>query len=333
MSHPRTCEPHFIRKRKYLRLDLPPPGSAGFPVRAPIAASVRGILDGMRPIVLCCFAVGCGLATSGCGSTAPDSPLDAPAGSPDSPTAPGDGSAAATPQLPPLNAAFDYQLGGAYAPPTGVTIVSRDRTAAIAPGLYNICYVNGFQIQPGEASVWQSQHADLILRTANGSPVIDAEWNEMLIDVSTPAKRTQVAAIAGDWITGCQRAGFAAVEIDNLDSYTRSQGLLSEDNAVAMMRAMSDAAHAAGLAIAQKNSTDLVARKAELGTDFVVAEQCNEFSECDAYRAGYGDHVLVIEYAKAAFDTGCTAFPALSIVLRDRELVKPGDSGYVYQGC
>jgi hypothetical protein len=275
----------------------------------------------------------CGFVVAGCGSTAPDGPGDAQAGSVDSPTLPGDGSAAGTLQLPPLNAGFDYQLGGAYAPPAGVAIVSRDRTAAIAPGLYNICYVNGFQIQPDEAAVWQSQRAELILRTANGSPVIDAEWNEMLIDISTAAKRTQVAAIAGEWITGCHRAGFDAVEIDNLDSYTRSNGLLSQDNAVAMMRAMSDAAHAAGLAIAQKNSTDLVARKAELGTDFAVAEQCNEFSECDAYRAGYGDHVLVIEYARTAFDAGCAAFPALSIVLRDLELVPLGDPAYVYKDC
>jgi hypothetical protein len=281
----------------------------------------------------CALLVLCGFCVAGCGSTAPGAPGDASAGSPDGPTVPGDGSAGATPRLPPLNAAFDYQLGGAYAPPAGVAIVSRDRTAAIAPGVYNICYVNGFQIQPDEAAVWQSQHAELILRTANGAPVIDAEWNEMLIDVSTPAKRTQVAAIAGEWIAGCQRAGFDAVEIDNLDSYTRSKGLLSQDNAVAMMRVMADAAHAAGLAIAQKNSTDLVVRKAELGTDFAVAEQCDEFSECDTYRAGYGDHVLVIEYARTAFDAGCAAFPALSIVLRDLELVPPGDPGYVYQGC
>ena len=66
--------------------------------------------------------------------------------------------------LPTPGAAFDYQLGGAYTPPAGVTVVSRDRTATPASGLYNICYVNGFQIQPDEASWWQAQHPDLILR-------------------------------------------------------------------------------------------------------------------------------------------------------------------------
>jgi len=271
----------------------------------------------------------CGLSVAGCGSSGPAPAADAAAGD----SAVTDGAAGAAPQLPPRNAAFDYQLGGAYPPPTGVAVVSRDRTAAIAPGLYNICYVNGFQIQPNERTAWESQHPALILRTASGAPVIDTEWNEALIDISTAAKRTEVAAIVAGWIAGCRQAGFDAVEIDNLDSYARSQGLLTADNAVAMMHAMSDAAHAAGLAIAQKNSTDLVARKAELGTDFAVAEECNEFSECEAYRAGYGDEVLVIEYVETAFNAGCSAFPSLSIVLRDRELVPLGDAGYVYKGC
>jgi hypothetical protein len=235
--------------------------------------------------------------------------------------------------LPPANAKADYQLGGAYTPPTGVTVVSRDRNASPAAGIYNICYVNGFQIQPDEAATWQAQYPDLILRDTGGNPVVDTQWNEMLIDVSTPTKRTAVAAIVDGWIDGCASAGFAAVEIDNLDSYTRSQGLLTADNAVVAMRLFADHAHTRGLPAAQKNSSDLVVRKTELGTDFAVAEQCNEFSECNVYTAGYGDHVIVIEYMQAAFNTGCSAYPQLSIILRDLNLVTPSDAGYVYEGC
>lgn len=235
--------------------------------------------------------------------------------------------------LPPANAKADYQLGGAYTPPAGVTVVSRDRTAQPAAGLYNICYVNGFQIQPDETSFWMSQHPDLILKDGGGNPVIDTAWNEMLIDVSTPAKRDAVAAIVGGWISGCKQAGFDAVEIDNLDSYSRSQGMLTADDNVAAMAAFATSAHAAGMAIAQKNSADLVARRAELGTDFAVSEECNHYSECDAYTAGYANHVIVIEYARADFTTGCAAYPDLSIILRDRNLVTPGDAAYVYDGC
>lgn len=234
--------------------------------------------------------------------------------------------------LPPTNAKVDYQLGGPYTPPAGVTVVSRDRTAPPAAGIYNICYVNGFQIQPGEESMWMQQHPELILRDSGG-PVIDPDWDEMLIDVSTPAKRDAVAAIVGSWIDGCHDAGFDAIEIDNLDSYTRSRSLLTEANAVAAMRLFSDRAHAVGMAIAQKNSAEIVGRKAELGTDFAVAEECNTYDECDVYTAGYGDHVIVIEYVRADFDEGCAGFPNLSIVLRDRDLVVPSSSAYVYDDC
>jgi hypothetical protein len=234
--------------------------------------------------------------------------------------------------LPPTNGGLDYQLGGAYEPPAGVTIVSRDRNAAIAPGLFNICYVNGFQIQPDEEAFWTSMHGDLILRDGANQPVIDTEWDEMLIDVSA-SKRDAVAAIEAEWIDGCKQAGFDAIEIDNLDSYSRSQGLLTADDAVAMMALLSERAHANGMAIAQKNSAEIAPRKGELGTDFVVAEECNEFSECQDYRDVYGDHVLVIEYQRTSFDAGCAAFPTLSIVLRDLDLVAPGTAGYVFDGC
>ncbi|CAN5918985.1 endo alpha-1,4 polygalactosaminidase [soil metagenome] len=257
--------------------------------------------------------------------------LSAACGSGGSATLPSD--VAAGVKLPPTNAKLDYQIGGAYTPPTGVMIVSRDRTATPASGPSHICYITGFPTQPDKASIWMTQHSDLILRDNNGAPVIDADWNEMLIDVSTPAKRTAVAAIVAGWIDGCKTAGFDAIEIDNLDSYSRSGGRLTEDSAVAAMTLFSASAHGKGLAIAQKNSAEIVGRHSEMSTDFAVAEECNTFDECGDYVAGYGDHVLVIEYVRADFTKGCTRFPGLSIVLRDRNLVAPGASAYVYDGC
>lgn len=259
-------------------------------------------------------------------SSSPAHRADAPNGSSDAPS-----SSDATAQLllPPVNAQADYQLGGAYPPPTGVMIVSRDRTDAPAAGVYNICYLNGFQVQPGEESTWD---ADLLLTDGSGQPVIDTAWNERLLDVRA-GKRDRILAHVQTWMTGCQQAGYQAIEIDNLDSYTRSQSLLTADDAVAMMSAFSTAAHQLHMPIAQKNSADLVARKAELGTDFAVAEECNHYSECDSYTTGYGDHVIVIEYVRADFTTGCTAFPQLSIILRDRDLVTPSNAAYVYDGC
>ena len=188
-----------------------------------------------------------------------------------------------------------------------MTVVSRDRTEKPAPGLYNICYVNGFQIQPGEAGSWTTQHPDLILARCEGQ---DPSSTRLERDADRPedaGKRSALAGVVGDWIAGCAADGFDAVEIDNLDSYTRSRGLLAEDDAVAAMRCFADAAHGAGLAVAQKNSTELVGAAREIGTDFAVAEECDRYAECDVYRAGYGDHVLVIEYRRRDFTAGCAA--------------------------
>src|SRR5678816_3056131 len=99
--------------------------------------------------------------------------------------------------LPPPNATFDYQLGGAYA--KTVQVISRDRNAAPASGIYNICYVNGFQVQPDEESLWDP---DLILRNAQGQPIIDPDWNEMLLDVSA-TKRARIAVVVDGWIAKC----------------------------------------------------------------------------------------------------------------------------------
>jgi len=239
----------------------------------------------------------------------------------------------AAPRLPQPNAGFDYQLGGAYPPPSGVTVVSRDRTAAPAPGLFNICYVNGFQVQSGEVDFWKDDHPDLMLTDAKGELVIDPDWDEYMLDPRTPAQRSALAGVIGDWIAGCAAAGFDAVEIDNLDTFTRSNGLISEDDAVAQVRLFADAAHANGLAIAQKNSAEIVGRRDEMDTDFAVAEECDRYSECDVYTGAYGDHVLVIEYRRRDFDKGCAGYPNLSIVLRDLDLVTPVDTRYVYDGC
>lgn len=237
-------------------------------------------------------------------------------------------------ELPPPDGGLDYQLGGAYPPPEGVTIVSRDRNEApVGRGVYDICYVNGYQAQESEADWWLRMYPDLILRDGNGDPVIDADWNEMLLDISTDEKRIALGEIVGEWIAGCGAAGFEAVEIDNLDTYSRSDGLLTQDNAVAFMVILSDAAHAGGMAIAQKNSTELVPRKDEMATDFVVAEECSRYLECGDYIDGYGDAVLMIEYRPNDFDTGCADYPAMSIVLRDLNLVTPDDGAYVYDAC
>jgi hypothetical protein len=235
--------------------------------------------------------------------------------------------------LPTGNAPFDYQIGGAYTPPSGVEIVSRDRGDSPAPGLYNVCYVNGFQTQPDEEDFWLDHHPDLVLRDSGGAPVIDEDWGEYLLDIRTQNKRDALVAIVGGWIQQCAADGFDAVEVDNLDSYSRSGGLLDASQAVAYMGMLSEVAHAHGLASGQKNSVELLGDAAAMGTDFAVAEECNRWNECGEYVGTYGNRVFVIEYRPQDFDAGCADFPQLSIVLRDLNVSTPSSSGYVYDGC
>ncbi|MFT4227966.1 endo alpha-1,4 polygalactosaminidase [Micropruina sp.] len=236
-------------------------------------------------------------------------------------------------RLPPTTGEFDCQLSGSYPLPAGVTVVSRDRADRPAKGAYSICYVNGFQTQPEQKRFWRDEHPGLLLRDADRQPVVDGDWDEWLLDTRTEANREAIAGLVGQWIEGCARSGFDALEIDNLDSYARSQGLLSRADNVAMMARFSAIAHAHGLASAQKNSTELLPRARELGTDFAIAEECNQYAECADYTAVYGDRVYVIEYRDRPFAAGCRDHPGLMIVRRDRQLTLPGDDDYVNRRC
>jgi hypothetical protein len=230
-------------------------------------------------------------------------------------------------QLPPLHADFDYQIGGAYPPPAGVRIVSRDRTASPAPGLYNICYVNAFQAQPDERASWP---ADLLLRDAHGKVVVDEDWGEALLDIGTAAKRERVAARVDRWIDDCAAKGFDAIEPDNYDSYTRSQHLLTANDATAFITLLSRHAHARQLAIAQKNTVELAGLRKQTGLDFAVAEECAEYDECGEYAKAFDDRVIVIEYSDSGLRKARSGFGGrLSIVRRDLDVSTPGSAGYV----
>ncbi|GAA2704125.1 endo alpha-1,4 polygalactosaminidase [Actinoplanes palleronii] len=254
--------------------------------------------------------------------------------------------AAAAVTAPPANATFDYQIGGAYTPPSGVTVVSRDRTATVAPGIYNICYLNAFQTQPdenlsspdpsayGTSAWWKKNHPDLLLKNSAGAYVEDKDWHEFLFDISTAAKRDSLMTIVGGWIDGCASAGYRAIEPDNLDSWQRSGNLLTSTKAVSMATALATRAHAKGLAIAQKNAGDLGSQGKTAGLDFAIVEECGRYTECDTYTSVYGTHMIDIEYNNSGFSKACSAIGAtVSVVRRDVEVVPAGSGGYQYDAC
>lgn len=235
---------------------------------------------------------------------------------------------------PTADMGFDYQIGGPYRPPSGVRAVARDRTVAPAKGLYNVCYVNAFQAQPDALDWWRERHPDLLLRDGDGDLVIDEDWDEALFDISTAGKRQRLARIVGPWIDGCADDGYQAVEPDNLDSYDRSDGLLDAADAVAFAKLLAGRGHAAGLAVGQKNTAELLPRHATVGFDFAVAEECARYDECGDYASAYDDRVFVIEYRAADFERACRAWgDRLSIVLRDLDVRPAGAKGYVRRAC
>lgn len=232
--------------------------------------------------------------------------------------------------LPPTHAKFDYQIGGAYTPPAGVQVVTRDRTASPAAGLYNICYVNAFQVQPGEQSQWDS---DLLLRDSAGRLVIDEDWGEPLLDIRG-AKAARVAAKVNGWIDGCATKGYKAIEPDNYDSYERSKSLITKAQARTYLKLLADHAHLKNLAIAQKNTVELAQYRTSVGLDFAVAEECGQYEECGDYVDYFGNNVIVIEYTNGGRTKACSGFGStLSIVQRDVDVSTPGTSGYVRKTC
>lgn len=221
----------------------------------------------------------------------------------------------------PTGTDVDYQLGGDRAVPAHVGIVARDRSSTPLEGVYNVCYVNGFQTQESEARFWR-KHWALVLKR-DGRPVEDAAWHEWLLDTRTPAKRAKLARIVGRWVDGCADDGFDAVEFDNLDAFTRSHGLIKRRQALAYARLLVDAGHDAGLAVGQKNLAGFDGTR--VGYDFAVAEECGRYRECASYVDHYGDQVLAIEYRRKDFRWTCRRYgEQLAVVLRDRALSPTG---------
>lgn len=244
---------------------------------------------------------------------------------------------AAQVRLPPVSGSFDYQLGGA-ADTAGLTVVARDATASPMPGAYNVCYVNGFQTQPGDGERWLRDYGRAVLRDAGGEPVTDPDWpDEYVLDPSTAAQRALILDGLGPLLSGCADKGFDAVEIDNFDTFTRFSDV-DRAGAIELARSFAGIAHGRGLAIGQKNAAEWTETgRKEVGFDFAVTEECATYRECDLYRKVYGEHVLQIEYTDdlpMPFRDVCNSPDRAPLtILRDRDLVAPGGDGYAYEQC
>ncbi len=232
---------------------------------------------------------------------------------------------------PPAGADFDYQIGKPYDPPAGVTVVSRDWKESPAAGLYNICYVNAFQTQEvGEVDGPDDWDQDLLLRNDDGDVVIDEDWNEAILDITTDTKRQAIATRINTQIDTCADKGFDALELDNYDTFGRDvvEGKITADDAQAYIRLLAEHGHARGLAVGQKNTVELAPYHDENGLDFAIAEECGdpEWNECADYVEAFGDNVIMIEYSPEGMANACTFSDRVSVVQRDRPVLAPGET-------
>ncbi len=226
---------------------------------------------------------------------------------------------------------FDYQLDKAYPPQQNVAVVVRDKSELPAIGLYNVCYINGFQTQPNEGNDphWNDEF-ELKLKDADGNDVEDDRWKEFVLDIRTQPKRKRLVEIIARWIAKCAQNGFDAVEIDNMDTYLRTDLIQPEHN-IAVMRDIIKIAKGMGLDVAQKNALDIAN---SLEADFVIAERCSKYDICDDYINRFPGRTFIVEYEKRRFEEACRDFGNKALVIhRDVNLKPKGHADHIYQQC
>ena len=155
-----------------------------------------------------------------------------------------------------------YGLNGVTPNVAAVRAIDRE-------GGYAICYV--------DAGTWESWRPDarafapVLLGRSNGWP------GERWLDIR---HATSILAIMARRAARCERAGFLAVDFDNVDAFTNDTGFaITATEQLSYNRALADIAHRDHMAVGLKNDGDQ-ARVLEPWFDFAVDEQCIQYHSC-----------------------------------------------------
>jgi hypothetical protein len=135
-----------------------------------------------------------------------------------------------------------------------------------------ICYI--------DVGTWENWRPDAsrfptsVRGRPNGWP------GERWLDIRQPVVRR---LMAHRFRQECRRKGFDALEPDNIDEYQTHSGFpIAAADQLAYNEWVAAQAHALGLAVLQKNDPDQAAQL-EPHFDGVLAEQCNQYSECSSF--------------------------------------------------
>jgi hypothetical protein len=169
----------------------------------------------------------------------------------------------------------------------GVTPNKAAVRAILAEGGYPVCYV--------DAGTWEDWRPDAgqfpvgILGRPNGWP--GERWLDIrAVRVLLPIMARRVAL--------CARAGFKAVEFDNVDGFDNDTGFpLTSAEQFRYDVALARIAHRFGLAVGLKNDYEQI-KQLEPYYDFAVDESCYAYGECQLLKPflAHGKPVYDVEY-------------------------------------
>jgi hypothetical protein len=139
-------------------------------------------------------------------------------------------------------------------------------------GRYVICYISA-----GSREDWRDDASDfpssVVGRNLDGWP--GEKWLDISqLEIVMPVMRARIDLANAK---GCD-----AIEPDNTDAYQANSGFqISKNDEIAYFSALSDYVHSLGMAIALKNSLELIPSVIAVA-DFAINEECMQYSECDS---------------------------------------------------
>ena len=176
-----------------------------------------------------------------------------------------------------------------------------DNTAAAvgsikAKGGYPVCYIS--------AGTWENWRPDAskFLSSDKGKSVTGWQGEKWL-----NIRSDNVKTIMRARMQMCKDKGFVAVDPDNVDGYTNSNGLaLTAADQLSYNAWLADTAHSLGLAVGLKNDLSQILQLAPK-FDFAINEACQRYAECGLYSPmkAAGKPVWNVEYSSKTFSAAC----------------------------
>ena len=198
--------------------------------------------------------------------------------------------AAAVVTPPPVNAPFDYQIGGAYPPRRRSRRRPRPARRRPRPASYDVCYVNAFQTQPDEATWWKTNHDDLLLRRRRAPTWSTASGTRCCSTRRPRRSARRCARVVGGWIDGCRRSGLQRGRARQPRLATAGAQAADQAGQHRLRQAARRARARGGPGDRAEERPPTRRRTASAsGFDFAIAEECQATTSAATTPSAYGE--------------------------------------------